>query len=84
MTFKYPNQSDCAKIGAGGSLNTTDLEQIDVRDFLNLEFNRLLCLVRKWSLSQKLNNQAIMNLHPKIVKGVIVEIRSKIGMDGII
>jgi len=83
VTFKYPNQSDVAqisssfpKIGAAG--------EIDARDFMRMEFTRLLCLIRKWSLKKPLENSSVLSVHPKIIKGMVSQIREKIGTDGII
>ena len=84
LTFKYPDQGDSTKITAQAIKFGNSLEELDVREFLNLEFTRVLCLVRKWTLDQDLTNQNILKLHPKIVKAIISLVRDKIGTDGII
>ena len=87
-TFKYPDQGDATTISAqassfSGRINGS-LDNLDIREFMGLEFGRLVTLIRKWDVDKDLNNQNIMNLHPKIVKSLIAQVRSKIGMDGII
>jgi len=84
VTFKYPDQSDSGVIGLQAARVSTNIDDIDVRDFLTLEFNRVTCLIRKWSLNSEVSVKNIMRLHPKIVKSMIVEVRKKIGMDAII
>ena len=84
VTFKYPDQGDTARITAAASSISPNAENIDVRDLINLEFSRVLCLVRKWTLDQPVNNNNILKLHPKIIKGIVVQMRDLIGMDGII
>jgi len=59
-------------------------EELDIRDFLQLEFIRCLVLMREWDLKDPLNNSNIMKLHPKIVKAICQKIREEIDMDGII
>jgi len=88
VTFKYPNQGDATLIGStassmAGNLGTS-LESLDIRDFLSLELARVLTLVRKWTIDKDLTNQSFLNLHPKVVKSIITQVRNKIGMDGII
>lgn len=84
ITFKYPDQGDTARITTGANRISADIENIDVRDLINLEFSRVLCLIRKWVLDKKLTNENILQLHPKIIKAIVVQIRDLIGMDGII
>jgi hypothetical protein len=84
-TFKYPDQSDVASIAVYAGKIKTDMSNgnIDVRDILNLEFGRLLTLIRKWTLKKEINNTNILAIHPKVIKSMIIKIREKIGMDGI-
>lgn len=84
VTFKYPNQGDVATISAHASTLKINLEELDVRDFLNLEFSRMTCLIRKWTMTTEISQRSIMQLNPKIVKGILFGIREKIGMDGIL
>ena len=85
ITFKYPDQGDSSKIaGRVARMGSGGLEDLDVREFLNLEFARVLCLIRSWTIDQDLTNQNILKLHPKIVKAIITQVREKLGMDGII
>jgi len=86
VTFKYPSQGDMSKIAVNLSNVKSisgNLENIDIRDFLNIEFARLLCLIRKWDSKKTLSNENILSLHPKIVKGILSKMREEIGMDGI-
>lgn len=83
MTFKHPDQGDSAKILSQANKLGTGMENIDVRDLVNLEFSRMMCLIRKWSLEKELSNKNILNMHPKIIKCVVVGLRNKLGMDGI-
>lgn len=86
VTFKYPSQGDVSMISVAfkgvGSVGT--LENIDLKDFINVEFARLLCLIRSWSLKTKISRENISSLHPRIVKAMLEGLRNKIGMDGIL
>jgi hypothetical protein len=85
VTIKYPSQSDVSIIYKQSSaLKSGALEDIDIRDILGLEFSRFLCLMRKWTLSDKLDLSTIMKLNPKIVKSIVMQVRVILGMDGII
>lgn len=82
-TFKYPDQADVSHIAsASPKLGTSG--EIDARDFMRLEFSRLLCLIRDWSLGRPIDNHTILSVNPKIIKGIIAAIREKIGVDGIV
>ena len=83
FTLKYPSQSDCLKIASSFPKINADVEKVDIREFMAMELSRFFNLVRKWSINKKLSNEAIMDLNPKIIKGVLALIRNKIGMDGI-
>lgn len=82
MTFKYPNQGDGVLINRGSQLDTRG-EGIDVNDFLQLEFNRMSVLIRKWTLGEPVDNEHVLNLHPKVVKGILAQLRDKIELDGL-
>ena len=84
VTFKYPDQSDCAVITSATPRMDQDMEKVDVRDFIAMELTRLIILARKWSAPEKINRDSIMKLNTKIVKGLLTKIRNKIGMEGII
>lgn len=83
VTFKYPDQSDVTRISSTFP-KVSSVGEIDARDFMKLEFSRLLCLIRKWSLNKPVDDGNIMSLNPKIVKSMVSKIREKIGADGII
>jgi len=87
ITLKYPDQGDYSAISAQakvGYVNSNGLENLDIRDYLTLEFSRILCLMRKWNIDVDLSHAKLVKLHPKIVKSIINQVRTKIGTDGII
>ena len=81
LTLKYPDHSDYALISS--SVNKQDVDKMDIRDLLSMELMRIIVLMRKWSVNKELNRDNIMSLNSKIVKGLIVKVREKIGMEGI-
>ena len=83
VSFKYPDHGDSTRIIGQTSKLSVSTENIDMRELVALEFSRLLCLIRKWSLDKELNNKNILSMHPKIIKSLVVGLRNKIGMDGI-
>jgi len=83
FTLKYPSQSDCLKIANSFPKINADIEKVDIREFMAMELSRFFNLIRKWSIKKELNNDAIMELNPKIIKAALGQIRSKISMDGI-
>ena len=86
LTLKYPSQGDYLTVESIRSRTTQNENEnaINVNDILRMEYNRLLVLIRKWSLSEKVEEAQILKLHPKIVKAIFFEIREKIGLDGIV
>lgn len=84
VTLKYPSQGDCDRIMSSGKTMGANNKEMDIRDVVQMEFLRLLVLVRKWNLKSALNNENIMKLQPKIVKSMIVAVRDIIGLDGIL
>ena len=85
MTLKYPSHGDFLTINNIKSnvlMNRSD--DIDIKTFLQVEYYRLTILLRKWSLSDSVEEESILRLHPKIVKGAFHKIRENIGLDGII
>jgi len=85
--IKYPSQGDSSLISAQASQmrsSTKSSDELDLRDFIQLEFIRLMVLIRGWDLDEELNNANIMKLHPKIVKSIVEKIREEIDMDSII
>ena len=53
VTMKYPAQSDVAMIyKQGATFKSSSADDIDVRNILELEFSRFLCLMRKWTLAE--------------------------------
>jgi len=83
-TLKYPNQGDITLINAQASNFSVEAENFDLRDLAHLEFIRFLVLVRKWNLDETLNNAAVIQLHPKIIKTICMKIREEIGLEAII
>lgn len=85
ITLKYPSQGDYDTISNSFSKGIMNMnKEFDLKDFINLEIMRFLTLVRKWSLGKTLSNDAIMQLHPKIVKAALINIRNNIQMEGIL
>jgi hypothetical protein len=86
-SIKYPSQGDVSLIMAQANQVKNRLgsvtNELDLRDFIQLEFIRLMVLVRKWNLKEKLNNENVLMLHPKIVKALVAKVRNEIEMDGI-
>ena len=84
VTLKYPDQSDCYNISNVSPKMNSEMEGIDVRDFVKMEISRFVILARKWTSQKELNSSTIMQLDPKIVKGLLNKVRETIRMDGII
>jgi len=86
VTIKYPSQGDVELIysASSKSVDPTNPQEISVPDFLRLELSRLLILIRGWSAGMDLNADKVYQLNPKIVKAIILKIRSEIGMEGIL
>jgi len=85
LKIKYPSQGDCDIIAEQGKVNSDIvLDQLNIREFMKLEFVRFLCLVRKWSLDLELNNTNIMTLHPSIIRAILYDVREELAMDGIL
>jgi len=84
LTLKYPDQSDCSAIAHATPKMGQDVEKMDIRDFLSMELTRMIILMRKWSIDKVLDQSSIMALNSRIVKGLLIKIRDKIGMEGII
>jgi len=83
FTFKHVSQGDFNVISAqsGSFINDDDApEHVNLN---KLEFARFLVLVREWSLPEKLSNENIVDLNPKITKSVIYQLREEISLDGI-
>jgi len=83
VTLKYPSQGDSDAISRAitKGKNMTDY---DIKDFLGLEVVRFMVLARGWSIKKDLNTENIMLLNPRIIKAMVLNVREKIGMDGII
>ena len=84
LTLKYPSQGDCLAIEAIRSTILGNNNSLDVKALLSLEYNRLLILIRKWSLPEKPEESQIASMNPKIVKGIFHELRQRIGLDGLL
>jgi len=79
VTCKYPSQSDYQSLLNSPSFKgLNDLRAVDV---VLLELSRLSLLIRGWSLKQDLAR--IMEMDPRIVKGILWAVSQKIGMQGI-
>jgi len=84
ITFKYPSQGDYDLINGYVSKSSKDDDDTFVRDFMKLELARVLVLIRKWSLKEKLSNDSIYKLHPKVFKCITYHVREKISTDGLL
>lgn len=83
-TLKYPSQGDITLISSRITAFKLNQEEIDLKDFYNVEFIRFLVLVRKWNVDATLNNENALRLHPRIVKALLLKIRDVIHLDAII
>jgi hypothetical protein len=84
---KYPSQGDCDIIAEQGRVqleNSGVPDQINIREFMKLEFVRFLCLVREWNLDKEINNTNIMSLHPSIIRAALLRIREELATEGIV
>ena len=85
MTFKYPSQGDVTAISNNPiRSHIKSVENMSLNEFMLLEIARFMCLIRAWSLPQKINNDTIFSINPKIIKGILNKVRNKIGTEGII
>jgi hypothetical protein len=84
-TFKKPSQGDVTTIANSPIRNSIkNIESMSINEFLLLEISRLMILIRSWTLPNKINNETIMSINPKIIKGLLNKIRNEIGTEGII
>lgn len=83
MSLKYPDQDDCNRIALSSSKLDANLDRVDIRDYLKMELARLMVLIRKWSLNKEISTATIINISPKIMKGIFAKVRTVIGTDGI-
>ena len=79
-TFKHPSQADLETIMANVAYKSPEF--LEMKDIISLELVRMGILLRKWTLTQKL--ERIVELDPKIIKGMMNSVRDVIGMDGIV
>lgn len=85
ITLKYPSQGDVAAISNSPlRSNVKNIESLTINEFIILEIARFMCLVRSWTLPQKINSETIMGINPKIMKGILSKVRAAIGTEGII
>jgi len=85
MTFKVPSQGDVTAISNSPiRSNIKNIENMTINEFMTLEMARFMCLIRSWSLPQKINNETLMSISPKIIKGILTKVRNEIGTEGII
>ena len=83
LTFKYPSQGDYDTISHSTKDNIMG-NDFDIKQLRGLEFMRVLILIRKWSFDMPLTNENMLKLNTKIAKAIIIGVREKIGMEGII
>jgi hypothetical protein len=85
VTLKRPSQGDVSAISNSPiRSNIKNIDSMSISEFLLLEISRFIVLMRSWSLPNKINNETIMSINPKIIKGILNKIRNEIGTDGII
>lgn len=93
FSLKYPGYGDISKIYSYANrsidsnkfIQNSSLEKMNVREFLQMEFARFICLLRGWSiLKQEATAENIMKIDPKIIRAVLNKIREKINNDGLI
>ncbi|MFA5312398.1 MAG: hypothetical protein WC375_03640 [Methanomassiliicoccales archaeon] len=85
FTFKCVSCGDSEVIGnMVGHKKMGLAEHMSLRDLMEMEFARLMALIRKWSFPEELNNENILKLPVKIIKKLHFELRERLGMDGII
>jgi hypothetical protein len=82
MTLKYPSQGDFETIMS--RVNYKSPESMSILDMYQLEVTRLIVIMRKWSLKKKLIVSELVNMNPKIVKGIINKVRESISTQGLI
>jgi hypothetical protein len=82
MTLKYPSQGDFETIMS--RVNYKSPESMSILDMYQLEVTRLIVIMRKWSLKKKLIVSELVNMNPKIVKGIINKVRETISTQGLI
>jgi len=80
ITFKYPSQGDFEAIMARNAYKSPD--QLKLIDVLQMELTRLVILIRKWTINAEFSR--MIELDPKVIKGISVKVREKIGMRGIL
>jgi len=80
VTFKYPSQGDYELIMNSSVYRSPD--EMKIVDVIQMELNRLVTLVRKWSLPQDMSRMVEMD--PMIIKSLLKKVRDKIGMKGIL
>ncbi len=83
VTIKYPDQSD-SMIILSSIPSSKNIEKMEIGDFLSLEFSRLMILIRKWNLDKKITKDTILNVNPKIIKGLLNKIRDHLGAEGLV
>ena len=84
MTLKYPSQADCDLI----SIHTRGIfdssGEVSIREINRVEVIRMLTLARSWNSKRKMDNDNLLKLNPKIVKGICLKIQDEIQMSGIV
>lgn len=84
FVFKNPNQGDCNVVTTQAKMVMNEDEKPNIADLTNLEWARLMVLIRSWSLVEELNNANLIKLSPKVIRSVVFAIRDEIGLEGII
>jgi hypothetical protein len=83
---RYPSQNDADMISSRArmlSVNQAD-PAASIRVIQDLENFRLSVLMKSWTLEEDCSDENLGQLPPVIIKGIVYEIREKIGMDGIV
>lgn len=84
VTFRVPTQKDSNLIRTKMTSNSGETELGIYSAFANLEYVRMLVLIKDWTLPKLCSEDNIEELHPSFVKGIVNSLRDKIGMDGIV
>ena len=77
---KYPSSLDLQTML--GSEYYKSMGELKASDLTMLQLQRLSILIRSWSLPQELSE--LFKIDVRVVKGMLIAISSKIGMNGII
>lgn len=82
MTFRIPTLGDYEFLSSVVTRLQIDLGNLSVADVNKLEFARMMRLAKVWSSKNTLDMDNIAKMDAKVAKGIVVGIRSEIGMEG--